>query len=164
VDKAAPSRAFAKLVESEIRLGLQIQPGETCVDLGAAPGSWTYVALERGAKVIAIDRAPLRDDLMSHPSLTYIQGDAFAFEPNKRVDWLVCDVIAAPERCIELVLDWTRKKRCRQFVVTIKFVGVADLDAIQSFKKSLAAVCPGYFLQRLCANKNEACVFGSLEP
>lgn len=162
VDKSAPSRAFAKLVESETRLGRQIQPGETCVDLGAAPGSWTYVALARGAKVTAIDRAPLREDLMSHPALTYLQGDAFSYEPRRPVDWLVCDVIAAPERCIQLVLDWTRQRWCRHFVVTIKFAGAADLDAIQSFKRTLGELCPGFFLQRLCANKNEACVFGSL--
>lgn len=38
VDKAAPSRAFAKLAESEQRMGRAIVAGETCVDLGAAPG------------------------------------------------------------------------------------------------------------------------------
>jgi 23S rRNA (cytidine2498-2'-O)-methyltransferase len=56
-DKAAPSRAFSKLLEAEQRLGCRIRPGETCVDLGASPGSWSYVALNRGARVIAVDRA-----------------------------------------------------------------------------------------------------------
>ncbi|MBM3870398.1 MAG: hypothetical protein FJ392_05455, partial [Verrucomicrobia bacterium] len=57
VDKAAPSRAFAKLLEAELRLGQRIAAGETCVDLGACPGSWTYVAVNRGAHVIAVDRS-----------------------------------------------------------------------------------------------------------
>ena len=162
VDKAAPSRAFAKLVESETRLGRQILPGETCVDLGAAPGSWTYVAVQRGARVIAVDRAPLRDDLRTHPNVTSFQGDAFAFEPRRPVDWMLCDVIAAPERSIQLVLDWTRRRWCRQFVVTIKFSGVADLATMQAFKASLQQTAPGFHFVRLCANKNEACVFGSV--
>ncbi|HEV8245297.1 MAG TPA: hypothetical protein VGP93_06000, partial [Polyangiaceae bacterium] len=35
VDKQAPSRAFAKLVEAELRLGRRIAARDTCVDLGA---------------------------------------------------------------------------------------------------------------------------------
>lgn len=162
VDKAAPSRAFAKLVESEIRMGRKIQAGEFCVDLGAAPGSWSYLALQRGARVTAVDRAHLRDDLMDHPNLEFVQGDAFNYLPSRMVDWLLCDVIAAPERCAQLVMDWIRQKRCRRFVVTIKFSGAADLNAIQNLKRELAEVCPEFFLQRLCANKNEACVFGAI--
>lgn len=159
VDKAAPSRAFAKLVEAEIRMGHRIHSGETCVDLGAAPGSWSYVALERGARVIAVDRAPLRDDLMRYPNVEFVQGDAFAYQPRSPVDWLLCDVIAAPERSAELVLEWVKRGWCRNFIVTIKFSGEAELDSLQAFKKTLEEIRPGFQLQRLCANKNEATVF-----
>lgn len=61
-DKSAPSRAFAKLVEAEQRLGRSIEERQLCVDLGASPGSWTYTAACRGARVIAVDRSPLRED------------------------------------------------------------------------------------------------------
>jgi 23S rRNA (cytidine2498-2'-O)-methyltransferase len=159
-DKAAPARAFAKLVEAEQRLGRPIAGNETCVDLGASPGSWSYVALQRGARVIAVDRAPLRTDLMRNPRLTYRQGDAFRFVPDQPVDWLLCDVIAAPERSIELLLTWLREKRCRQFVVTIKFKGREDYAALEELKRELPALCAEFWLTRLCANKNEACAFG----
>ncbi|MBW3600473.1 MAG: hypothetical protein KY475_24815, partial [Planctomycetes bacterium] len=105
-DKSAPSRAFAKLLEAELRLGRRIAAGETCVDLGAAPGSWSYVAVQRAADVTAIDRSPLREDLMRHPRLRFHRGDAFNFAPEQPVDWLPCDVIAAPQRSIDLLLDW----------------------------------------------------------
>ena len=59
-DRDAPSRAFAKLVEAELRFGENIAVGQTCVDLGSSPGSWAYVAVRRGARVVAIDRSPLR--------------------------------------------------------------------------------------------------------
>lgn len=161
-DKAAPSRAFAKLVEAEQRLGLRIAAGETCVDLGACPGSWSYVALNRGARVIAVDRSPLREDLMANPRLTFQQGDAFKFAPPAPVDWLLCDVIAAPERSVGLVLDWVRQRRCRRFVVSIKFKGHADYSQLEPLKQSLSPLCDVFFLTRLCANKNEACVAGTV--
>lgn len=161
VDKSAPSRAFAKLIEAEIRLGRRIRAGERCVDLGASPGSWTYVAVERGAHVIAVDRSPLRDDLMSNSLVSFQQGDAFRFVPKSPVDWLLCDVIAAPERSIELVLQWMRERLATHFIVTIKFKGSADYPLLEALKSELARSPGTFFLSRLCANKNEACVFGS---
>ena len=161
-DKAAPSRAFAKLVEAELRLGRRIAAGETCVDLGASPGSWSYVALQRGARVQAVDRAPLREDLMRHPHLIFHQGDAFGFVPDTPVDWLLCDVIAAPQRSIDLVLEWVRQRRARHFVVTIKFKGHEEYDQLDQLKRALPALCEEFGITRLCANKNEACVFGTV--
>ena len=163
-DKAAPSRAFAKLVEAEQRLGRRIAAGETCVDLGACPGSWSYVALNRAAQVIAVDRSPLREDLMANPRLAFHQGDAFKFVPAAPVDWLLCDVIAAPERSVELVLDWVRQRHCRRFIVTIKFKGQGDYGKLDPLKHALPSLCEEFFLTRLCANKNEACVAGTVWP
>ena len=162
VDKAAPSRAFAKLAESELRMDRFIAPGDTCVDLGAAPGSWTYQPVQRGARVIAVDRSPLRDDLMRNSRVTFHQGDAFRFVPETPVDWLLCDVIAAPERSIGLVLDWVRERRCRHFVVTIKFKGHSDYAQLDILKREMPRWVESFQLQHLCANKNEACVFGNV--
>ena len=162
VDKAAPSRAFAKLAESERRMGRAIAAGETCVDLGAAPGSWTYQPVQRGARVIAVDRSPLREDLMRSPRVTFHQGDAFRFVPETPVDWLLCDVIAAPERSIGLVLEWVRERRCRHFVVTIKFKGHADYAQLDILKREMPRHVESFQLMHLCSNKNEACVFGTV--
>lgn len=159
-DKAAPSRAFAKLVESEQRLGIRIEKGDTVVDLGACPGSWTYVAVHREAKVISVDRSPLRDDLMEHPRVTFIQGDAFKHTPPQPVDWLICDVIATPDRSIALLLDWVKTKRCRRFIVSLKFKGSEEYAKIDQLKTELPALCSDFYLARLCANKNEVCAFG----
>ncbi|HKX61743.1 MAG TPA: SAM-dependent methyltransferase [Verrucomicrobiae bacterium] len=163
-DKKAPSRAFAKLLEAELRLGRRVEQGEVCVDLGACPGSWSYVALHRGAQVTAVDRSPLRADLMRHSGLTFHQGDAFKFRPESPVDWLLCDVIAAPERSIELLLDWVRRKLARHFIVTIKFKGHEDYGELERLKQALPPFCEDVWITRLCANKNEACAFGRVKP
>lgn len=159
-DKSAPSRAFAKLVESELRLGQRIESGQTCVDLGASPGSWSYVAIQRGAHVLAVDRSPLRADLMNSPRLRFFQGDAFKFRPDEPVDWLVCDIIAAPQRSMDLLLDWLRARQMRRFVVTIKFKGTDEYPLLDQLKREAAPLCADFRLTRLCANKNEVCAFG----
>ena len=160
VDKTAPSRAFAKLVEAEARLGRQIAAGETCVDLGAAPGGWTYVAAQRGARVVAVDRSPLRGDLLEHPRVRFQPGDAFTYRPERPVDWLICDVIAAPERTAELLLDWLRRGDLRWFVVTLKLKGPADHAKVERLKQELPKWADPWFLTHLCANKGEVCAFG----
>jgi 23S rRNA (cytidine2498-2'-O)-methyltransferase len=159
-DKSAPSRAFTKLVESEQRMGRHIERGQTCVDLGASPGSWSYVAIQRGAHVIAVDRSELREDLMRNPRLHFEIADAFKYKPPQTVDWLVCDVIAAPQRSIDLLLEWLREKRMRHFIVTIKFKGHDEYPLLDLLKREAPPLCAEFHLTRLCANKNEVCAFG----
>jgi len=65
------SRAAFKLVELDDRFHL-IRPGVRVLDLGAAPGGWTQVAVKRGAKsVLAVDLLPM-DPI---PGAVVIQGD-----------------------------------------------------------------------------------------
>jgi 23S rRNA (uridine2552-2'-O)-methyltransferase len=54
------SRAAFKLIQLDDRFRL-LRPGATVVDLGAAPGGWTQVALARakGGRVVGIDIQPM---------------------------------------------------------------------------------------------------------
>ncbi len=53
------SRAAFKLIELDARFGL-LKPGARVIDLGAAPGGWTQVAVQRGAaRVVALDLLPV---------------------------------------------------------------------------------------------------------
>lgn len=161
VDKRPPSRAFAKLIEAEERMGRHIAVGDTVVDLGAAPGSWTFVAVERGARVVSVDRSELRADLLAHPHVRFVRGDAFRFEPEATVDWLICDVIARAERSAELLLKWLRRGNCRHFVVTLKVDDEAPGTLLQGLASDLAELSSDYWLQKLTANKKEVCAFGT---
>src|ERR1700761_3102462 len=65
------SRAAFKLLELDDRFHL-IRPGARVLDLGAAPGGWTQVALKRGAaSVVALDLLPM-DPV---PGATVLLGD-----------------------------------------------------------------------------------------
>jgi 23S rRNA (cytidine2498-2'-O)-methyltransferase len=149
------------LVEAEARMGRRIVARERCVDLGASPGSWTYVAARRGARVIAVDRAELRADLMSDPMVTFQQGDAFQYEPAQPVDWLVCDVIAAAERSVDLLLRWLEHGWCRHFVVTLKLDAETSKAALARVEPALERLAEEHWLLRLNANKREVCAFGT---
>jgi len=72
------SRAAYKLLEIDEKDRL-LRPGCTVIDLGAAPGSWTQVVVERlgqragalAGKVVALDLLPM-DPI---PGVQFIQGD-----------------------------------------------------------------------------------------
>ncbi|HTZ70344.1 MAG TPA: RlmE family RNA methyltransferase [Acetobacteraceae bacterium] len=65
------SRAAFKLIELDEKFHL-IRPGARVLDLGAAPGGWTQVALQRGAaSVVGVDLLPI-DDI---GGATLLQGD-----------------------------------------------------------------------------------------
>jgi len=162
-NKTAPARAFAKLAEAELHLDREIRRNEHCVDLGASPGSWTWWAVQRGANVLAIDRSALRGDLMRHPSVCFQKGDAFKFQPEQPVDWLLCDVAAFPERIYELLERWLKPEWCRNFVVTIKFRGVEDYPLLRKFKVLLSQSGYDFQLRKLNANKNEVTAMGQSE-
>jgi 23S rRNA (cytidine2498-2'-O)-methyltransferase len=158
--REAPSRAVQKLAEAELRLDRPIAPGEVCVDLGSSPGSWAWHALERGARVVAVDRSPLRGDLLEHPGLEFVRGDAFGYRPPEPVDWLLCDVIAFPQRTLELLVQWLAAGWCRFFCVTIKFRGTEDYPVLEQFKAELGRQAESFCLRRFTSNKNEVMAVG----
>ena len=80
------SRAALKLVEMEAKAKL-LRPGRRVVDLGAAPGGWTQVAVERvkpesgkGA-VVAIDITPMA----AIEGATLLELDAFTPDAPQRI-------------------------------------------------------------------------------
>lgn len=160
VDKRPPSRAYRKLLEAEIRFDERVASGQRCVDLGAAPGGWSHVVLERGASLVAVDRSPLRADLMRHGKLEFVQGDAFQYTPASPVDWLLCDVAATPDRNLELFVDWLRRGWCRRALVTLKLKGDERDAVFADARRELDAleadgVAASTALRQLDANHNE---------
>lgn len=132
--KEPPSRAYLKLWEALTRVGQMPQPEELCLDLGASPGSWSWVLSQLGARVIAVDRAPLT---RSFPGVEFRQGDAFQLRPQDfpGLKWVFSDVICYPER----LLSWIRQaldSGCRaHFICTIKFQGEGQYGIVDEFKK-----------------------------
>lgn len=99
------SRAKFKLLEAERTFGLDYSAYRHALDVGAAPGGWTSLLLERGVHVTAIDPANMHPSLIGHPQLTYVKRNAadVTVEPNE-FDLLVCDMSWSPKATAEMVI------------------------------------------------------------
>jgi len=153
-----PSRAYLKLWEACVRLGAWPGPGDTCLDLGASPGGWTWALARLGATVTAVDKAPLDPAVAAMQGVVERTDSAFALKPEK-VDWLFSDVIAYPERMLSLVENWIGSGHAGRIVCSVKFQGEADYPAADR----LAAI-PGASVAHLFNNKHELTFTWSRPP
>ncbi len=159
IDRAPPSRAYQKLEEAFAWMDTAPRAGETCVDLGAAPGGWTATVIKHGARVVAVDRAPLAPPLARHPLVTTVIGNAFTYVPAAPVDWLVCDVVCEPPRSLALCDTWLSGGLCQNLVVTVKFKGRAGYGILAELEGLFARLRPSFArVKQLAHNKNEVTV------
>ncbi len=122
--RSAPSRSTLKLDEAFLFfLGEEpktLQPGMKAVDLGAAPGGWTWQLVKRSIRVTAVDNGPMDKELMDSGIVEHVRADGFRYAPLKPVDWLVCDMVEQPSRIAALVARWMAEGHCRQAMFNLK--------------------------------------------
>ncbi|KAB2847365.1 MAG: hypothetical protein F9K44_13660 [Hyphomicrobiaceae bacterium] len=149
---APPSRAYLKLWEFFTLSGIRPSPGDRCLDLGASPGGWTWVLASLGARVIAVDKAPLAENVAAMATVETRRESAFAVDPASigPVDWLFSDVICYPDRLLKLVQRWLASGLARRIVCSVKFQGPTDFATQRAF-----AAIPGSRLMHLHHNKHE---------
>ena len=148
-----PSRAYLKLWDVFTVLGHSPGAGELCLDLGSAPGGWTWVLASLGARVFSLDKAELAPNVARMGNVNHCpRSSAFGLEPHLagEIDWLFCDVACYPARLWGMVERWLQKGACRNFVCTLKFQGETDHDTAKLF-----AAVPGSKLIHLSHNKHE---------
>lgn len=73
------SRAEFKLLEALEVFEIAFPTHGRALDLGAAPGGWTRILLEKGLSVIAVDPAQLDPRLANKPNLLHYRGYAEQF-------------------------------------------------------------------------------------
>ena len=146
----APSRSGMKLVEAlatfigEASLLSRMRPGRVAVDLGAAPGGWSQVLASRGMRVIAVDNGPIAREVLATQLVEHRREDAFRFRPERPVDWMVCDVVAAPARIAALAAQWIARGWCRETIFNLKLPNRARWQEIlrcqQVVERALARI------------------------
>jgi 23S rRNA (cytidine2498-2'-O)-methyltransferase len=124
--RGAPSRSGLKLVEAlqtfigERELPQRMRAGRVAIDLGAAPGGWSAALAQRGLRVIAVDNGPIAQAVLATQLVEHRRADAFRFRPDRPVDWMVCDVVAAPARIAALAAQWVERGWCRETIFNLK--------------------------------------------
>lgn len=152
-----PSRAYLKIQESltmaNLLNGTPLPDSNSrCFEAGACPGGWTWVLINLGAQVYAVDRAELAPELMSNPLVKFQTHDAFTLKPEEigPIDWLFSDVICYPERLFEWINMWLKYNPNLNMICTIKMQGSINWPLIQQF-----ADIPGSKIVHLNYNKHE---------
>ena len=124
--RGAPSRSTLKLEEAFLvflsgeERDTLLRPGTDAVDLGAAPGGWTWQLVRRHLRVTAVDNGAVDDALLESGLVEHVRGDGFRFHPANPVAWMVCDIVEQPIRIAELAARWLRQGWCRHTVFNLK--------------------------------------------
>ena len=124
--REAPSRSTLKLEEAlQVLLDGRerdeaLLPGLTAVDLGAAPGGWTWQMVQRHIRVIAVDNGPMQEALLDSGLVEHRREDGFRYRPPKPVEWLLCDMVEQPQRIAALMGDWLLRGDCRRALFNLK--------------------------------------------
>ncbi|TPH12542.1 23S rRNA (cytidine(2498)-2'-O)-methyltransferase RlmM [Litorilituus lipolyticus] len=123
----APSRSTLKLDEAFLYFipknewDSRLCSGLNAVDLGSAPGGWTYQLVRRGMMVTAIDNGPMAESLMETGQVKHKMMDGFKYVPMKQnVYWLVCDMIEKPQRVAKLMSEWLLNSYCKEAMFNLK--------------------------------------------
>ena len=165
-----PSRAYAKLWEWGWRSEIRPASGMRALDLGSHPGGWTWVLLREGLNVQAVDRAEFTQDFFerlqsdgemkkdARDRLSFLKMDAFSCRPERMepFDWVFCDVIAEPEKSLDLFFSWYEGSRAG-LCFTLKLKGknaqrtLSLMDRVRKYQD--------LHLVHLAVNKHELTVW-----
>lgn len=154
VPREAPSRATLKLEEAwhhfvpKDEWDSRLAGGMRAVDLGAAPGGWTFQLVQKSFWVDAVDNGPMAESLMESGQVTHHRADGFRYRPKKPVDWLVCDIADKPARVAAIIGEWGANQWCREAIFNLKlpmkqrFAAVQDCRYIIENKLAEAGLTP----------------------
>ncbi|WP_189457883.1 23S rRNA (cytidine(2498)-2'-O)-methyltransferase RlmM [Cognatilysobacter bugurensis] len=123
---SAPSRSALKLEEALLTLldhderQALVRDNMQAADLGAAPGGWTWVLMRNGMKVTSVDNGPLQQALLDSGRVDHLRADGFSWQPKRRLDWMVCDMVEQPRRVAERMATWMREEWCRYAIFNLK--------------------------------------------
>ena len=147
-----PNRAYLKLWEIFATQDLKIKPDDCAIEIGAAPGGWSWVLSQYFKKVYTFDRADLDPKVKKIKNIQHIIGDAFKINPDEYTDctWFFSDLICTPEKIHETIEFWLAHSRVKNFICTIKFKGDTPFEVIDKLLKIHDSK-----IVRLYHNKNE---------
>ena len=165
--REAPSRSTLKLEEALLVLLDEgererwLKPGMRAVDLGAAPGGWTWQLVRRSIHVTAVDNGPMDRALLDSGLVEQRREDGFRYRPVKAVDWLVCDMVEQPARVAARMAEWLGNGWCRFAIFNLKLPMKKRYEEVQRCLARVREGAPGVELRarQLYHDREEITVF-----
>jgi len=149
VPGGAPSRSAGKLAEAFMAfignagVKSRVAPGMTAVDLGAAPGGWSWVLARHQLTVVAVDNGKVDQALLDAGQVKHRRMDGFDYEPAKPVDWMVCDMVEKPAAVAALVAKWVGNGWCRECIFNLKLPMKKRYEEVEHCRARIADALGG---------------------
>lgn len=124
--KTAPSRSTLKLEEAwhwfipREEWDERLPYSAKAVDLGAAPGGWTWQLVQRSMFVTAVDNGPMDQGLMNTGQVRHVQEDAYKYQPDEPQQLMVCDVVDKPIKTANMAVDWVINGWSKEAIFNLK--------------------------------------------
>jgi 23S rRNA (cytidine2498-2'-O)-methyltransferase len=143
----APSRSTLKLEEAFVTFLKDheqkelLKNGLLAVDLGAAPGGWTYQFVTRHIYVTAVDNGSMDKQLLDSGLVHHVKADGFKYIPPKPVHWMVCDMVEKPSLVAKLVTKWIVNKWAKNIIFNLKLPMKKRREEVELCLKNLVEEC-----------------------
>lgn len=151
------SRARFKLLEAFARFDVRLVNDGHALDLGAAPGGWTSLLLERGMHVTAVDTGELAPTVRQHPLLTFRQENVEQVSfPADTFELVTCDMSWNPLHTARLVARLAPAvKSGGEGVLTVKLMLENPTRTIRQVTEILAESFEVLRIKQLYHNRDE---------
>ena len=160
------SRAWLKMNEAVEWSGFDLKAGETCVEIGSAPGGASQYLLSRGLKVMGVDPAVMDPVVMADQKFRHIRKRSKEVPRAEfvGVEWLTCDVNLPPNYTLDTVkaIVTHRGVKFKGMLLTLKLVEWSLAEEIPKFLAKVRAM--GFrrvVARQLHHNRQEICVAAS---
>lgn len=151
------SRARFKLLEALARFHVRLVNDGHALDLGAAPGGWTSLLLERGMHVTAVDTGELAPTVRQHPFLTFRQENVEQVNfPPDTFDVITCDMSWNPLHTARLFARLAQSvKAGGEGVLTVKLMLENPTRTIRQVTEIVAESFEVLRIKQLYHNRDE---------
>ena len=151
------SRAKYKLIEAISTFKLDLSKVHNALDLGAAPGGWTSVLLEKEIAVTAVDIGEMDVRLKKYKNYTNIKGNISGLDlPEQSFDLLTSDINLNSKSTATMINKASRFLKNNGYaIVTVKLMGDKVRRSIKEVKEIYQEVFDIEEAKQLFHNKDE---------
>ncbi len=157
------SRAQFKIEEAVKIFDVVLHDNQTALDLGAAPGGWTYFLAEKGLTVDAIDPAELSEKVLGHKNVSHFKMLSQNFiknYPDKKYDMIVNDMKMDTNQSIDILCETSSQlKNDGICIMTLKLPKKDIQKRIKVAKLVLSRKFEIVKIRQLYYNRSEVTVY-----
>ena len=164
IEKDQISRAELKLLEAVDTFDIDFSNKKRVLDLGASPGGWTRILLNKGLKVTAVDPADMDLRITANRNLTHFKmaSQEYYTVNKQKFDVLANDMKKDPQDSARLVLKYSKFLN-RGGIVIMTFKLPKDVKVVKRvINNTFDILKQKYFIKsakNLFYNRNEITVY-----